>query len=144
MAANIVYWDYGVKPKDACHIATAAFHKIPTLHTFDGDTTSIRSQNLRLTNWAIAFRVLALVARLIEYGLLSALIAVCTYPMRGFAVCHRFLKTIDDSSGVWGVKFVALLLCFPCFHACNFCFKSAYFLGHRKLLCIGRQRFTLS
>ena len=35
--ARDVVWDYGIRPKDACHISTAAFHKIPSMHTFDGD-----------------------------------------------------------------------------------------------------------
>lgn len=33
--ARDVYWDFGIEPKDAVHIATAAFHKIPIIHTFD-------------------------------------------------------------------------------------------------------------
>jgi predicted nucleic acid-binding protein len=33
--ARDVVWDHSVKPKDACHIATAAFLKIATIHTFD-------------------------------------------------------------------------------------------------------------
>ena len=32
-----VFWDFGIKPKDAVHVATAAFSKIGTLNTFDGD-----------------------------------------------------------------------------------------------------------
>jgi len=35
MARDIV-WDTAVKPKDAIHVATAAFDKIVWLHTFDG------------------------------------------------------------------------------------------------------------
>lgn len=35
MARDVV-WDFGVNPKDAIHVATAAFHRIPVLHTFDG------------------------------------------------------------------------------------------------------------
>lgn len=35
MARDVV-WDTGVKPKDAVHIATAAFHSIRVFHTFDG------------------------------------------------------------------------------------------------------------
>lgn len=33
--ARDVVWDCNVKPKDAIHVATAAFHKIKTLQTFD-------------------------------------------------------------------------------------------------------------
>ena len=35
MARDVV-WDSAVKPKDAIHVATAAFDKIVWLHTFDG------------------------------------------------------------------------------------------------------------
>lgn len=34
--ARDVFWDHGIKPKDAVHVATAAFFKVPVLHTFDG------------------------------------------------------------------------------------------------------------
>jgi predicted nucleic acid-binding protein len=34
--ARDVVWDTPVKPKDAIHVATAAFHKIRVFHTFDG------------------------------------------------------------------------------------------------------------
>jgi predicted nucleic acid-binding protein len=33
--ARDVVWDSGIKPKDAIHVATAVFYKIPKLHTFD-------------------------------------------------------------------------------------------------------------
>lgn len=33
--ARDIYWDNGISPKDAIHVATAAFYKIPVLHTFD-------------------------------------------------------------------------------------------------------------
>ena len=34
--ARDVVWDTTTKPKDAVHVATAGFHKIRLLHTFDG------------------------------------------------------------------------------------------------------------
>ena len=33
--ARDVFWDFGINPKDAVHVATAVFYKIPVLHTFD-------------------------------------------------------------------------------------------------------------
>lgn len=33
--ARDVFWDHNIKPKDAVHVATAAFFKVPVLHTFD-------------------------------------------------------------------------------------------------------------
>lgn len=35
--ARDVFWDHGIKPKDAVHIAAAAIHKITIFNTFDGD-----------------------------------------------------------------------------------------------------------
>lgn len=35
--ARDVFWDHGIKPKDAVHVATAVVHKLPILNTFDGD-----------------------------------------------------------------------------------------------------------
>jgi predicted nucleic acid-binding protein len=34
--ARDVVWDCAIRPKDAIHIATAAYHKIAPFHTFDG------------------------------------------------------------------------------------------------------------
>lgn len=33
--ARDVYWDHGIMPKDAVHVATAMMYKIPVLNTFD-------------------------------------------------------------------------------------------------------------
>jgi predicted nucleic acid-binding protein len=33
--ARDVFWDHGVNPKDAVHVATAAMFKVPQLNTFD-------------------------------------------------------------------------------------------------------------
>lgn len=38
--ARDVFWDHGIKPKDAIHVATACLFNIPVLHTFDGDLLS--------------------------------------------------------------------------------------------------------
>lgn len=35
--ARDVFWDHGIRPKDAVHVATASLFKVPVLHTFDGD-----------------------------------------------------------------------------------------------------------
>lgn len=35
--ARDIFWDHGIKPKDAVHVATACLYKIPVFHTFDGD-----------------------------------------------------------------------------------------------------------
>lgn len=41
--ARDVVWDTIVKPKDAVHVATAAFYKVGTLHTFDGDLLDLKT-----------------------------------------------------------------------------------------------------
>lgn len=33
--ARDVFWDHGIKPKDAVHVATAAAFKLPVMNTFD-------------------------------------------------------------------------------------------------------------
>ncbi len=33
--AQSVYWDHGIQPKDAIHVATAIINRIPVLNTFD-------------------------------------------------------------------------------------------------------------
>lgn len=35
--AQDIYWDSGIMPKDAIHVATAITYKVPVLNTFDGD-----------------------------------------------------------------------------------------------------------
>ncbi len=35
--ARDVFWDHGINPKDAVHIATAALRKLRMFNTFDGD-----------------------------------------------------------------------------------------------------------
>lgn len=38
--ARDVVWDHPIKPKDAVHVATAAYFTVPVLHTFDGGLLS--------------------------------------------------------------------------------------------------------
>lgn len=33
--ARDLFWDYGLKPKDATHVATAVLYKVPLMNTFD-------------------------------------------------------------------------------------------------------------
>lgn len=33
--ARDVFWSHNIKPKDCVHVSTAAFSKVPTIHTFD-------------------------------------------------------------------------------------------------------------
>lgn len=39
--ARDVVWDNAIKPKDAIHIATAAYHRIPVMHTYDEGLTGL-------------------------------------------------------------------------------------------------------
>ena len=34
--AREIFWEFGVMPKDAIHVATALTYRIPVLNTFDG------------------------------------------------------------------------------------------------------------
>ena len=40
--ARDVVWDSNVKPKDAVHVATAAYYKIKEFHTFDGPLLTLK------------------------------------------------------------------------------------------------------
>ncbi len=44
--ARDVDWDTSVKPKDAAHVATAAFYKVRIFHTFDGPLLKLGSVNV--------------------------------------------------------------------------------------------------
>ncbi len=51
--ARDVVWDHSIKAKDAVHVATAAYHEIPVLHTFDEgllrlETVSVNGFTLRI------------------------------------------------------------------------------------------------
>lgn len=41
--ARDIVWDTSVKPKDAIHVATAAYYRIGELHTFDGGLCGLKS-----------------------------------------------------------------------------------------------------
>jgi len=57
----------------------------------------------------------------------------CTYLMRRFAAAHRFLRDVSERPLPDILKFISLLLCFPCFEASHACFKLAYRLNQRRL-----------
>lgn len=56
-----------------------------------------------------------------------------TEPMRRLAIIHAFLRHVGESQRSDGLKFVALLPCFPVFELHNFLFKLAYRLGSFRL-----------
>jgi hypothetical protein len=70
--------------------------------------------------------------------------SMSTNLMNWFAAAHRFLKAISESSVPKIVQFVALLLCFPCFHASHFFFRIAYTLNQRKLIRLSGESAGLS
>ena len=50
---------------------------------------------------------------LVEDRLSPILVALCTYPMRGFGIAHGFFKRMHDSSIPRGYKLIALFSHFP-------------------------------
>lgn len=44
--ARDVVWDCAIKPKDAVHVATAAFFKLRDLHSFDGNLVTTAKVNV--------------------------------------------------------------------------------------------------
>ena len=75
---------------------------------------------------------------------LAVLVAICTYVMRRFAIAHGILQRVNRHPTIWPCHFIALLLCFPCFHISNLFFKFAYMLNHRRLSRICREYIVLS
>lgn len=69
----------------------------------------------------------------------TALKAVCTQGMRGFAVLHAFLWDVRKKPLPQILQFIALLLSIPCFKAHQLFFEIAYAAGHRKLVRLGRK-----
>src|ERR1700730_2973974 len=57
---------------------------------------------------------------------LAFLVALCTKVMDGFASSFIFFKRIEEHSRIVPLQFIALLICFPDFHASNFFFKIVY------------------
>ena len=70
----------------------------------------------------------------LENRLNTALVAVCTKSMAGFAACFRSLHHVSEGSRSTLGQAVALLLSVPCFRASHFFFKLAYALNQRHLL----------
>src|SRR5580704_17383802 len=60
--------------------------------------------------------------RVLENRALAGLVAICTEIMRRFAIAHRSLKLLDEAAVKGRYQLVALLLCFPIFHASNLAF----------------------
>ena len=70
---------------------------------------------------------------LLEKAFLSCAITVCANAMRWFSISHLFLYDIAKNSRRDYIKFIALLLCFPCFKLNQFCFEAVYFLNQTNL-----------
>ena len=75
----------------------------------------------------------------LKMGLLTAFIAICTYAMNGFTVCHRLLQSASHNTPTDIGKLVPLLLCFPCFQCSHFFFKAAYRCQQGKMLLLSNQ-----
>jgi hypothetical protein len=73
----------------------------------------------------------------------SRIIAGCTKLMRWFSIGQLFLRRIGDDAGSQLIKFIALLLCIPCFKASHFFFKIAYSLNQRRLRRLCSEDFFL-
>ncbi len=74
----------------------------------------------------------------------SILIAIWTYGMRRFAAFHTFFLFIDKSTVVPNLlKYVALLVSFPCFEISHFFFKLAYAAQQRRLRLLSSEDFFL-
>ncbi len=63
--------------------------------------------------------------------------------MGWLAVLHSWLRHVGESSPVYGLQYIALLLCFPVFQAHNFLFKLSYALNQRHLRRLGLQNLLL-
>ena len=85
------------------------------------------------------------VSRLIrmEDRLLAALVACLTNLMRGFAVCHLWLKRVDEDPRREFLQPIPILLCGPRLDLSHMFFKAAYFCGHVRLARLGRQSALL-
>jgi len=96
---------------------------------------------LRFTDWASIRNKKAGIRDWVEDRFAPTLVTICTYQMGRFAACHRLSQRISNSSTFpRGCQLVALFLSFPCFYAHDFFFKCAYFLNHRRLICISAKR----
>jgi len=46
-ARNLMWRHQALQPKDSIHLATALFHNIPTLHTFDNELLSLKDRHIK-------------------------------------------------------------------------------------------------
>ena len=63
--------------------------------------------------------------------------------MGGFSVLHALFQRAGKNAATNFGKFIALLICVPCFQASHFFFKIAYLLNQRKLRRLCREDFLL-
>ena len=75
--------------------------------------------------------------RLLEDGLVSALIAGAANLMRWLGSLSVWINGVDKRPRPYLVQVVASLLSFPCFKLSNLCFKIAFRLQQRRLLALG-------
>jgi hypothetical protein len=64
------------------------------------------------------------------------LIAASTNMMRGFSATHFFFYGVSKRTKSDIFKFIALLICIPCFQISHLFFKFAYTLNQRRLLTL--------
>ncbi len=74
---------------------------------------------------------------------MSFLVAVSTYAMGRFGAAHVWLQKVSERFSSEIGQLIPLLLCIPCFKRSHACFKTAYFLGHRRLALMGRKSAML-
>ena len=67
----------------------------------------------------------------------AALITICTNCMRGFALLFSYFRNVSEKSTIQVLKFISLLLTFPCFEAAQFFFKLIYFVNRRRIARLG-------
>ena len=79
----------------------------------------------------------------LEDSLMSVLVAICTYLMRRFFAAHVFFYDVSERSSSDFLKFIALLLCFPCFKLSHASFKLAYRINQFRLRRLCREDFFL-
>lgn len=63
----------------------------------------------------------------------TSLVAIFANCMRRFAIFHSFFQDVSEKTESQVLKFVALLVCIPCFQASHLSFKVAYLLKQRRL-----------
>src|SRR5580704_1427428 len=79
----------------------------------------------------------------LQYRFEALLIAVCTEAMGWFSVLHAFFRDISEKALPKVLKFIALLICAPCFKVSHFYFKCAFGLQQRRLRRLCDEDFFL-